>query len=930
MPNLETKNTNGNKDTKIFLVDGSGYIFRAYHALPPLTREDGTPVGAVYGFVNMIIRLWKTLKNHPILVVFDASRITFRQDIYPEYKAHRPPPPEDLIPQFTLIREACSALGLPYVEDKNYEADDLIASYAKACTKKNHKVVIISSDKDLMQLVTDDVSMYDPMKNKPINTEQVIEKFGVSPHHVIDVQSLAGDSVDNIPGVPGIGIKTAAQLIQEFGSLDNLLANAHTIKQPKRREKLVENKKEALLSRRLVTLHQDVPLPLPLEELKPLHSLNGEKTTSFLKDQNFTTLINRFSSVISTTPSPIYNSTPSLKPTENKVQPLKFDTCIISNIDDLRSWVDKARERGFFAVDTETTSLDVRTARLVGISLAIPGENKAAYIPIAHQVDLLSDSKYTQLTIEDIQPILAPIFSDEATLKIGQNIKYDQHILYRNRMPLSPIADTLIMAYLIEGSLQSLSLEALAHRYFGYEMQSFKNLTKKGNKQKTFDEIPIEQAAFYAAEDAYVTARLFSFLTPQLIQKRQLNVYEKLERPLIDVLFSMEMDGILVDKVRLNKVGQDLGQQAAQLSEIIYKKARNTQFNIASTQQLSQVLFEDLKLPTKAKKGKNGAYSTSADVLENLSHQGHTIADDILRWRQLVKLKNTYTDSLITLCNPKTDRVHTSFGMISTSTGRLSSSNPNLQNIPIRTSEGRLIRQTFISPPGKKLVSFDYSQIELRLLAHVANIPTLIEAFKKGLDIHTKTAAQVFNIKQENITPHQRRQAKAINFGIIYGISAYGLAKQLSIDTNQAQSYIDTYFKTYPGIQAYMHKVIDEAQHKGYVSTLFNRRCYIHGLRDKNQQKRQMAERQAINAPLQGSAADIIKKAMIEIHLKIKANNLNASMLLQVHDELVFEVEEQQVQDLINFIKPIMEKAILLSIPLVVDHGIGTNWDECH
>ncbi len=925
---------------KIYLIDGSGYIFRAYHALPPLLRPDGTPVGAVYGFTNMLFRLWKTIKNHPLLVVFDASRSTFRQDIYPEYKANRGETPEDLIPQFSIIREACNAFGLPYVEDKRFEADDLIASYAKAYTNIDKNVVIISSDKDLMQLVSKTVSMYDPMKNKPITPSEVVEKFGVPPSKVIDVQALAGDSADNIPGVPGIGVKTAALLIHEFGSLEALLDQAHTIPQTKRREKLMSNRESAEISKRLVTLCDTVPLPININELLPIEDLLTERAQKFLQKQNFTTLIKRFGfeekkDSIKSTPLLSNKTSNSLEKitvdslADVSQKSIKFDVEIIISKQKLELWGKDIHYAGQVAIDTETTGLDTQKAELVGISLSIPGKNKAAYIPLLHKIDLLDKSAHNQLPLDQVQSVLAPIFCNPSILKIAHNVKYDQHILARHKLKIIGYTDTMLMSYLASGNTLSNSLDSLAKRYFNYTMASFKDLTKNGRKQKTFDEVPINQAAFYAAEDAFITSQLFLILLPMLPTYKATSIYEKLERPLIDVLFTMEKTGILLDIKHLQNVHQELDKQTKVLESRIFETATVT-FNLASPQQLSQVLFETLSITPVGKRGKSGSYKTNAEVLEILSTQGHTIADNILRWRQLVKLQSTYTYALIDQVNPKTKRVHTSYGMVTTSTGRISSSNPNLQNIPIRTKEGRLIRQAFISPKGSSLLSFDYSQIELRLLAHVANIEPLIEAFKNGLDIHAKTASEVLNLPLDQISSDIRRQAKAINFGIIYGISAFGLGKQLGIPAKDAQFYMDAYFKAYPGIQAYMHKTISTAQNQEFVTTLFGRRCYTPDINNKNQRIKKMAERQAINAPLQGTAADIIKKAMIQIHENLASSDIPAKMLLQVHDELIFEVRKENEKELISLVKPIMEKVISLKTPLIVDYGIGPTWDDCH
>lgn len=925
------------KKEKIYLIDGSGYIFRAYHALPPLSRPDGTPVGAVYGFINMLFRLWKTIKNHPLLVVFDASRTTFRQDIYPEYKANRGDTPEDLIPQFSLIREACSAFDLPYVEDKKFEADDLIASYAKACTSLGKEVVIISSDKDLMQLVNDTVSMYDPMKSKPIGCEEVLQKFGVPPEKVVDVQALAGDSTDNIPGVPGIGIKTAALLIQQFGTLESLLNNAHTIPQNKRREKLVTNKDAALLSKKLVTLSDTVPLPIDLEKLAPIEKLLTPNAQTFLENQNFTTLLKRFGFTEEKKTPPLENVLPSssndrsILQTERKVpSPLSFEVQIITCASQLEHWKEKIHYAGTVAVSSKTIETANKTSKLIGIALAIPGYKKSAYIPISHKTTLLDGTPYDQISISTVQSSLSAIFRNPSILKIALDVKNEQHKLQVCDLKIMSYADITLMSYLINGPIQNHSLDALASKYFQHTMShSLDFATSTSKKKLKFDEISIEKAAPYAAQEAFIIAQLFEILQPLLPKNKATDVYETIERPLINVLFSMEKKGVLIDTNHLKTVHTELDGKLQNLESSIFKEA-GISFNLSSPQQLSEVLFEKLNTPPVGKKGKSGSYSTSASVLEKLSSQGYTIADSILVWRQLGKLQSTYTNALINQVNPKTNRIHTSYSMSSTSTGRLSSVHPNLQNIPIRTKEGRKIRKAFIAPCGYSLISFDYSQIELRLMAHMANIIPLIEAFKQGADIHAKTASEVLNLPLEEITPDIRRQAKAINFGIIYGISAFGLGKQLDIPTKDAQAYIDAYFKAYPGIQSYMHEIISIAKDQGFVTTLFGRRCYIPEINNKNYQIRQMAERQAINAPLQGTAADIIKKAMIRAYQQLEASSINANMLLQVHDELLFEVKKGEENQLISLIKPIMEDVASLKVPLIADCGMGPTWDDCH
>lgn len=892
---------------KIYLVDGSGYIFRAFHALPPLTRPDGTPIGAVLGFTNMLIKLIREKNPDYLVVLFDAARETYRNKIYPAYKANRQETPPELIPQFSLIRQACEAFDVPYIEKEGYEADDLIATYAHAM---EGEVTIVSSDKDLMQLVGGDVRMFDPLKNRIIGEDEVREKFGVPPEKVIDVQALAGDSTDNIPGVPGIGIKTAAELIQTYGSLENLLENAQNIKQPKRRETLLSHKEDALISKDLVTLKADVPLSVSLEtfSLKPFHP---QKAFSFLKDQNFTTLLHRLEKEI--TPSPKEKSTYHL----------------IQDKESLQKWIEDIYQTGVVAFDTETTSLDAMEADLVGLSLSTR-EGHACYIPVGHRgeaKDLLNPGTDPhQLPLQVVLDHLKPLLESPSILKLGQNIKYDALVLKKYELEITPIDDTMILSYILEGGQHGHGMDEIAKLYLDYDTIKYQDVVGSGRSRVTFDKVPLEKALTYAAEDADITFQLHSFLKPRLFTDHLCTVYETLERPLVSVLVAMEYRGIKVDPLILKKLSGDFEKRLHEIEKQIHQDV-GTSFNLASPKQLGEVLFEKLKLPG-GKKGKTGAYSTSADVLESLAEQGFSIIEKIQEWRQLSKLKSTYTDTLPQQINPKTGRVHTSYAMAVTSTGRLASSDPNLQNIPTRTEDGKKIRSAFVASPGTTFLSVDYSQIELRLLAHMAHLPELEEAFRQGKDIHAETASQVFGVPLQEITPDLRYRAKAINFGIIYGISPFGLARQLGISRESAAESIQTYFKCYPGIQSYMEQMKQEAREKGYVTTLLGRRCYIPDIHSRDPNRRGFAERQAINAPLQGGNADIIKKAMIKLDRLLKENSLDAYMLLQVHDELIFEITQQDLEKAKPLIINTMQSIVSLSVPLVVEANVGQTWAD--
>ena len=923
-----------NKGPKhVFLVDGSGFIFRAYHALPPLTRPDGTPVGAVFGFTQMLMKLVDDTDADHIAVIFDADRVSFRNDIYPDYKANRPETPEDLIPQFALVREATEALDLPAVELKGYEADDLIATYTRLALKEGAKVTIVSSDKDLMQLVNEKVTMFDSMRNRTIGRKEVKEKFGVEPDQVIEVQALAGDSTDNVPGVPGIGVKTAAELIQEYGDLENLLAHVDDIKQPKRRQRLKENAGLARISRDLVTLKSDVEVPIALATFK-VTTLDPKKLLGFLEEQGFKRLVTRLESHLK------FNVIPAkVVPKEAKGHAYEC----VQTLERLKAWITAAHEAGVVAFDTETTGLDATQAELVGFSLSIK-KGEACYVPLAHRspqaetLDLDGNDDVgtvqapSQIDFSKALKLLKPLLEDESVLKVGQHLKYDMVVMSRYDIGIHPFDDTMLISYVLEGGLHGHGMDELARIHLGVKTVTFKEVAGRGKQQLRFDEVPIEKACEYAAEDADVTGRLHRLLKPRLVEAHVAAVYETLERPLVPVLVEMERTGIRVDKAQLRKLSAEFATRLDGLATKIHKSAGHS-FNIASPKQLGEVLFDEMSLGG-GKKGKTGAYGTGADVLEGLAAEGHELPALALNWRQLAKLKSTYTDALTKQIHPETGRVHTSYAMAATSTGRLASSDPNLQNIPIRTEEGRKIRKAFVAERGMKLLSADYSQIELRLLAEVAKIETLREAFHEGVDIHALTASQVFGVSIKGMDPMVRRQAKAINFGIIYGISPFGLARQLGIQQKEAASYIDSYFERYPGIYDYMEATKAFARNHGFVTTLFGRRCFVPGIKDKNLVRRNFSERAAINAPLQGSAADIIKCAMIRMPEALIGTKLSARMLLQVHDELIFEVPSAEVEATAALVTQVMEGAcapkLSLSVPIVVETNAATNWADAH
>jgi DNA polymerase-1 len=944
------------KPKHVYLIDGSGYIFRAFHALPPLTRSDGTHVNAVLGFTNMLLKLLDETDADHIGVIFDAGRATFRNEIYAEYKANRPEAPPELIPQFSLVRDATRACNVASVEMAGFEADDIIATYAAQAKKVGAEVTIVSSDKDLMQLVNDKVRMFDPMKNKPISFPEVQEKFGVMPDKVIDIQALAGDSTDNVPGVPGIGIKTAAELINTYGSLEELLKRAGEIKQPKRRENLLANAELARISKKLVTLSCDVPLATPLEALER-RKLDVGQLLDFVKANDFRSLATRVMArhggegngagpKIDTAPpaapsvaSAALASVPaSTVPLAMPAGPVTFDKYeLVQDTASLERWVREARAQGFVAFDTETNSLHVIAVELVGVSLALaPG--KACYIPLGHgghAGDLLGGAteRPKQIPLPEALAILKPLLEDPSVLKIGQNIKFDLCVMTKYGIHIAPIDDTMLISYVLEGGAHGHGMDELSEMHLGHKPISFSEVAGTGKTQVTFDKVPLDKALNYSAEDADVTLRLHQALKPRLMQERLLTVYETIERPLVPVVAAMECAGIKVDLKALQALSKDFAQRIGELERQIHDVV-GYEFNVGSPKQLGEILFDNLKLPG-GKKGKTGAYATGADVLEELAlTSGHPLPQKVLDWRQLSKLKSTYTDSLQNEIDPTTGRVHTSYAMALTPTGRLSSSDPNLQNIPVRTEEGRKIRHAFVAEKGHKLVSVDYSQIELRLAADMADIPALRDAFREGKDIHAMTASQVFGVPIEGMDPMVRRRAKAINFGIIYGISAFGLAAQLGIPQAEARDYIAAYFQRYPGIREYMERTKKYAHEHGYVETLFGRRCHVPGINDKNPARRSYMERAAINAPLQGTAADIIKRAMIRIPPALQERGLKARMLLQVHDELVFEVPDAEIEELSTVARTIMEKAHeparKLSVPLTCEAGVGMNWAEAH
>ena len=1000
----------------VYLVDGSAYIFRAFHALPPMTRADGTPVNAVYGFANMLTKLVEDSDADFLAVIFDTARKTFRSDIYPEYKAHRPPAPEELIPQFDLIREATRAYSLPCLELEGFEADDLIATYARHAVEQGFDVTIVSSDKDLMQLVGPGVRMMDPMKNKFIGPDEVVDKFGVAPNRVVDVQALLGDSTDNVPGIKGIGEAPAAQLINEFGSLDELFeatkdpdavkamatgkADAckarifelagrefsigstkqlkevliDELKLPVPNDKktgkpttnaaamndlaakgheiaqkiidyrfyskvntsfadLVHNEQEiADISRQLVTLRADVPVDHKIAEFQKKRP-DPEVLIPFLEEQGFKTILSKVRAEFGVEEVHVT--------ADMETAPGDADYELVQDEDALKAWVAAAEKEGVVAFDTETSSLDSMQADLVGLSLSVKG-GSACYVPLAHvapggessgELDLGGDATPKveapkQIDFDTAIGLLKPMLEDPGVLKVGQNIKYDMQVMARYGVEILPVDDTMVLSYVLEAGLHGHGLDELAVLHLGHTNIKYSEVAGTGKKQIGFAEVPLEAALDYAAEDAEVTGRLYRQLKPRIATEHMATVYETLERALVPVLSNMERRGISIDATFLRDLSGDLEKRAADIAAEIHKLA-GREFNIGSPKQLGEILFDEMGIQG-GKKTKTGAYGTGADVLEALAVQGHDLPRRVLDWRQLTKLRSTYTDALVAQINPDTKRVHTSYAQAIASTGRLSSTDPNLQNIPIRTEEGRKIRQAFIADKGNVLLSADYSQIELRLLAHVAGIETLVQAFRDGQDIHAMTASEVFGIPVEGMESSVRSRAKAINFGIIYGISPFGLARQLLIPQGEAKAYIESYFEKFPGIKDYMETTKTFAREHGYVQTIFGRKCHTPGIADKNPARRNFSERAAINAPLQGAAADIIKRAMTRIDPALEKAGLGAKMLLQVHDELIFEVPEAELDDTAALVKKVMEGAAHLDVPLVVETGSGANWDQAH
>ncbi|HVD85502.1 MAG TPA: DNA polymerase I [Bradyrhizobium sp.] len=998
------------KGDHVFLVDGSSYIFRAYHALPPLNRKsDGLQVNAVLGFCNM---LWKLLREMPpdnrpthLAIVFDKSEITFRNKLYPDYKAHRAPAPDDLIPQFPLIREAVRAFDLPCLEQVGFEADDLIATYVREACERGAIATIVSSDKDLMQLVTDCVTMYDTMKDRRIGIAEVIEKFGVPPEKVVEVQALAGDSTDNVPGVPGIGVKTAAQLIVEYGDLETLLKRAGEIKQPKRREALIENAEKARISRQLVLLDDKVELEVPLAELA-VHEPDARKLIAFLKAMEFSALTRRVAEYAQIDPADIEpdpgfksgasvfapppsggrpggeaargestlfdnpgspappalplkggSSAPRLaQGRKADTQPLtpislaaaraeaarktridrsKYQT--IRSLEELNAWVARIHDVGHFAIEAKATSIDPMQAEICGIAMAL-ADNDACYVPFGHKQSgdgaglFAAGLAPDQIRTSDALDALRPLLESTGILKIGFNIKFNAVMFAQAGITIRNHDDAQLMSYALDAGRNAHGLDALAERWLGHATLSFGELTGSGKAKLSFDQVAIDRATAYSAEDADVILRLWRVLKPRLVAERMTSVYETLERPLISVLARMERRGISIDREVLSRLSGEFAQTAARVEAEIQEIAGEP-VNPGSPKQIGDIIFGKMAIPGGSKT-KTGAWSTSAQILDELAEQGHEFPKKILEWRQVSKLKSTYTDALPTYVHPQTHRVHTTYALAATTTGRLSSNEPNLQNIPVRTEDGRKIRRAFIASRGHKLVSADYSQIELRLLAEIADIPVLKQAFREGLDIHAMTASEMFGVPIKGMPGEVRRRAKAINFGIIYGISAFGLANQLGIAREEASAYIKKYFERFPGIRAYMDETRDFCRTHGYVKTLFGRKCHYPDIKASNASVRSFNERAAINARLQGTAADIIRRAMIRMEDALAQKKLSAQMLLQVHDELIFEVPDDEVAATLPVVQHVMQDApfpaVLLSVPLHVDARAADNWDEAH
>ena len=916
------------KENRLILIDGSAYIFRAYYALPPMSRRDGTPVNAVFGFTNMLVKLIEDYREEKLIVIFDAARNNFRNKIYKNYKANRGETPEDLIPQFNLIKNCVKAFNIPQLEIEGFEADYIIASYSCKATNLNISSLIVSSDKDLMQLVNDKVQMLDPMKNKKIGVNEVIDKFGVEPDKVIQIQALTGDKVDNIPGALGIGPKTALELIKEYGDIEGLIKHVDKIKQEKRKSIIKDSIEDIRISLQLVRLDKEMDLPIDINDIKPFIEIQNNKNSinNFLQEQGFRAIQQRLennSFINNNDQDKIIEVTKSIK--------IKSDFITIQETLKLNKIIEDIKKAGFVAIDTETNSLDIEKAELVGISIAFD-EKQAFYIPISHKDINTNKILKDQIPLNEILKFIKNICLDSSILKIGQNLKYDIRILKKYGVIFNSIDDTMLLSYALDNGLTRHGMDDLAYRHLNHSTIKYKDLVGSGKKQITFDYTPIAEATKYAAEDALITLKLYNHLKPRIINEKVSNIYEKIDKPLINVLSSMEELGIKVNKGYLKELSDDFIKYALKLEKEIYKITKK-EFNIGSPKQLGEILFIEMKIPG-GKKTKSGTYSTESGILEELSLKGYEVAKLVLQWREVSKLRSTYTDALQEQIDPLTKRVHTSYATATTLTGRLSSNDPNLQNIPIRTDKGKQIRHAFITEKNYKLVSLDYSQIELRLAAEISKDDNFIAAFKNNEDIHATTAKEIFNISDNDLTSEHRRKAKAINFGILYGISPYGLAKQLSITNSEAKIYIDNYFKRFPKIKDYMDYQINFAKTNNYVETVFGRKCNIKGINDKNFAIRGFAERQSINAPIQGTAADIIKLSMIEIHKKILQNELNAKMLLQVHDELIFEIKSNKVKESIIIIKKIMEENHLqykdFVVPLIVDYGIGDTWGESH
>lgn len=927
------------KNKKVVLIDGSGYIFRAFYALPPMTRIDGTPVNAVYGFCSMLMKLLKEMPADYLAVVFDAARRTFRMDIYPEYKGTRKETPPELIPQFPLMRQAVDAFNIAQAEQEGFEADDLLATYSRLAHEAGAEVTIISADKDLMQLVGSGVTIFDPMKQRNIETAQVIEKFGVTPDKVIDVQALAGDTSDNVPGVRGIGIKTAAALIEEFGSLENLLDHVSDIKQQKRRDLLTEHADLARISKKLVTLDAFAPVEKDVDGFI-VQEIDPAKLGAFFTEMGFKSLAAKLPDWLSASgakgqPEGETIALPA-------VAQIKKEYALIQTAEELKKHVAAATEKGFVAIDTETDSLSATQANMVGFSLCYE-EGKSFYVPLRHtvekhQTDLFGEvngssiEESKQIPLQEALAILRPLLENKGVLKIGHNIKFDWHVFaneYGDDLDMTPLEDTMVMSYDLDGAAHRHNMDDLAAMFFDYHTITYKEVTGTGKGRVSFGQVPLAKACEYAAEDADITLRMYNFFKQRLINEKLVNLYESFDRPAVALLYRMERAGIKVCRKELQKLSAEFGEKITALEEKIKAEA-GEEFNLNSPAQLGKILFEKLNLPGGKKNSKTGSWGTDVSVLEELAGGGYQIAKDLMEWRQFSKLKSTYTDALQAQINPGTGRVHTNFMQTVTSTGRLSSNDPNLQNIPIRQEEGRAIRRAFIAEEGKLLLSADYSQIELRLMAHVADVHGLKEAFAKGIDIHAATASQVFGVPVEGMDPMIRRNAKAINFGIIYGISAFGLSNQLGIDRREAQEYINAYFKRYPEIKTYMEETVYFARSHGYVMTPFGRKCSVGSMNDRNAARRQFAERSAVNAPIQGGAADIIKKAMLRMPRALEKAGLSGRLLLQVHDELIIEIPEAEAEATKKVVKDVMENVFKLSVPLIAEVGIAPNWADAH